>query len=236
MAANLIENVPNTTIAISPDANKQIAGAKRFEAFAADLVIDSADMKAVAAVDLNTIKKLAKDIDETRKTMTKPLDEAKKSIMAFFEPATTSLTKAESIYKQKIIAFDKTEAEKALKLQRELEEKARLQREALEKEAAELAKAGNAEAASIVAEQAQITTAPIVNIAPPKVAGISTRKNWKAEVVDVLALVKAVAEGKAPLELIAPNMTVINRYAKASEDKLNIPGVRAFNDVVIASR
>lgn len=67
-----------------------------------------------------------------------------------------------------------------------------------------------------------------VNSIVPKVAGISYRENWNADVTDLLALVKAVADGKAPLAYLQANTVALGAAARSLKTELNrIPGVRA---------
>lgn len=62
----------------------------------------------------------------------------------------------------------------------------------------------------------------------PKVAGISYRETWAAEVTDLLALVKAVAIGKAPLAYLQANTVALHAAARSLKTELNqIAGVRA---------
>ncbi len=75
------------------------------------------------------------------------------------------------------------------------------------------------------------TTAP-----PPKVEGVAFRDNWSAEVVNLMALVKAVASGAQPITYLQANQTALNQVARALKDQLTIPGVRAKNDRTTSAR
>jgi hypothetical protein len=77
---------------------------------------------------------------------------------------------------------------------------------------------------------------PAASAVPEKLAGISTSTNFKAEVTDLMALVKAVAEGKASIELLEPNTKVINQRAKALKLEFVVPGIRVYADQVISAR
>lgn len=72
--------------------------------------------------------------------------------------------------------------------------------------------------------------------ARPAAAGVSYRDNWKAEVTDLMALVQAVAGGKAPIDYLLPNATVLNALAKGKKETMAIPGVKAWNDRVVNQR
>jgi colicin import membrane protein len=128
---------------------------------------------------------------------------------------------------------------------REKEEKAR-------KEAAELEKAGKSEeaakakaeadkAAKLADERAQQAAeiqvvAPVIASTIQKVAGTSVQEKWQAEVVDMLALVKAVAEGKAPLEWLTVNQVAINKQAVATKNSLPFPGIKFFSKRIQVDR
>jgi hypothetical protein len=59
--------------------------------------------------------------------------------------------------------------------------------------------------------------------------GRVVQQNWKAEVVDLMALVQAVAAGTMPLIYLEANMTALNQAAKAMKGACNIPGVKAYD-------
>jgi len=50
---------------------------------------------------------------------------------------------------------------------------------------------------------------------------------WHAEVVDLMALVQAVADGTAPLAAVMPNADFLDDAAARDRESLKIPGVRA---------
>ena len=60
----------------------------------------------------------------------------------------------------------------------------------------------------------------------PKTPGVSSSGRWSAEIYDFSQLVKAVADGKAPIECLLPNQPFINRMAQTSRTTMNVPGVR----------
>jgi hypothetical protein len=78
--------------------------------------------------------------------------------------------------------------------------------------------------------KAEKTGQPIVLPTAPaavavKVAG-TYMERWTAQVVDLKALCKAVANGTAPTEAIMPNMTFLNRQAISYKGNLQIAGVK----------
>lgn len=94
-----------------------------------------------------------------------------------------------------------------------------------EKQAAKIEQAvesGNEEQVQRIVERAE----------DRRVEGVSYRDNWRAEVTDLLALVKAVAAGKITLDALMPNEVWLNVQARALKNSLAVPGVRAVNNRV----
>jgi hypothetical protein len=53
---------------------------------------------------------------------------------------------------------------------------------------------------------------------------------WRAEVVDLMALVRAVASGTVPLAALQPNQPFLDQEAARDEQNLALPGVRPVHD------
>ena len=62
---------------------------------------------------------------------------------------------------------------------------------------------------------------------PAKIAGISVSETWCAEVIDVEALVKAVASKKIPSISVLPNEPFLNQQARSLKEQFNFPGCKA---------
>jgi chromosome segregation ATPase len=92
------------------------------------------------------------------------------------------------------------------------------------------------ERAEILQQQARSVVAPVVQVEVPKVAGLSSRKNYKAKVTNLMALVRAVAEGTAPLAYVMANEATLNKMAKALQEQICIPGVELVQDTIKSSR
>lgn len=93
-------------------------------------------------------------------------------------------------------------------------------------------KAQKAEATGDLGKAADLReSAQTVQVAPkavevPIAPDVSTRKVWYAEVIDLKALCKAVAEGAAAPESVEPNMPFLNTVARQMKERgSNIPGV-----------
>lgn len=108
-------------------------------------------------------------------------------------------------------------------------ERLRLMEEDRLRRAEEAEAAGDDDLAEAIVDGRAPVPVPHVPIAAPvpqKVAGVSFVKKWKAEVVDMGALIKAVAAQPELRPLLAVNQVALNRMASALGDALNIPGVR----------
>lgn len=247
-------------------AAKEETAAQSTLTVARTYVIDSPEMAEAAADDLGQIKQRIKLLDEQRMSITKPLDEAKARIMDLFRKPKALLEEAEGVLKRSLLTWQEAERKKAEELRRQQEEAARKLREeeqrkaaeaekariAAEEEARKAAEVGDAEAMFAAeekaAEAAQVVAvatetaealqhaAPVAVAAPAKLAGVSTREEWKAEVTDLMALIKAVAAGTESPDLLMANMPEINKRAKALKKEFNVPGIRTFPQQVIAAR
>lgn len=57
--------------------------------------------------------------------------------------------------------------------------------------------------------------------------GNATRRTWGAEVVDIMALVKAVSAGAVPIQALEANTVFLNGQARMLKSALSYPGVKA---------
>ncbi len=109
--------------------------------------------------------------------------------------------------------------------------------EELKQQAEQTAAAGAAEAEAIANTADMVVAAPApVATAAPKVAGLSTRQNWKARLTDKMALIRFVAEHPEHQHLLDVNQSALNQLAKAQKDAMRLPGVEAYPDAVMSAR
>lgn len=137
--------------------------------------------------------------------------------------------KAKAVVDGKVKKFQREETERrrieaevirAAQEKRLTEEKLRL--------AADLEAKGDMKAADRVLDEPVIVE-PVVVVAV-KAEGRVYVHNWKAEVGDLMALVKAVALGTTSITFLQANMTALNAQAASLKGALAIPGVKAFDD------
>lgn len=143
---------------------------------------------------------------------------------------------AEAKHLEPIVLMTKSISDEAKKYQFKQDEKNRKlladARAVAEKEAEErrMAELLRAEKSGNQAQIEQLLSAPIRVMVPvvaqvvtPKIDGYSTRKNWKARLIEG-------QEHLVPREYCSPDMKKLNAMAKAHESAFNVPGAEAYND------
>ena len=87
----------------------------------------------------------------------------------------------------------------------------------------------NAEAVAIAREPV-VTPVVVVDRTVPKVSGGPIyRTVWDVQVVDLMALVRAVAAGTVPLHALKANEVFLRQQATSLKDAFRIPGCRAYS-------
>ena len=79
--------------------------------------------------------------------------------------------------------------------------------------------------------------APVTVAAPTKLAGVSSRKVWKAGITDRAAAIKAMANDPAYQHLLTIDESALNKLAAAMKNpNCPIAGVVFYEDSVISAR
>jgi hypothetical protein len=84
-----------------------------------------------------------------------------------------------------------------------------------------------AQAASEAKDGAIASPVIVQSAGPQKTRGKVERETWRAEVADIMKLVKEVAAERVPVAAILPNQSYLNKRADADREAFNIPGVVA---------
>jgi len=187
---------------------------------------------------LKNVKRLMNEVKETFAEPKAAADHTHKVICAAETKHMTPLKRSELTIKNLISGYidlcerQRREAErKAQEIARKQAEEERL---ALAVEAEQIA---GKEAADAILAAPVVVERPIVAAMPAqKISGISSRKNYKAEVIDLMALVRAVAAKEVPLSALEANMKFLNNQAKALQANLIYPGVRVIAENIIGAR
>ena len=199
--------------------------------------ITTPEMAIAAGEDLKDIKRLAKQVNEKRLAITRPLNDALKEVNALFKPAKAFLSEAEALLKSKILEFQNEQERIARIAQAKADAEVRKEREKLERRAAKAEAKGKEDKAEELREQAETQIAPIVTSAAPKLAGISRRETWKAEVTDKRLFLKYIVdEHIGLLGIVHISQSALNNLARLRKDDLNMPGIKAVKEASIAAR
>jgi len=136
----------------------------------------------------------------------------------------------------KCAAWVRAEQAKLAEEKRRAEEIAcRLAEDAALRAAEALQKEGMTAAADAVLE-APIVAPKIVMEQVATDTGVSYRDTYSAEVIDLMALVKAVAAGTAPIYFLQADQTALNGWARSSKGTLPLPGVKVNVQTIQARR
>jgi hypothetical protein len=197
------------------------------ERIASAIEIDSDAEEQMAIDSCAEIKRYAKQIEEARVKEKEPFKVIAEYIDDCFRPLTVSFKTADETIKDKIKKW-RIKKEQI----RQVEEKKRLaeyQKKIAEEQAK--AKKEKREAEIIVPPPAVLPTQTKGNT-----ASAPTRKTWKAEVVDPALFIKAIAEGKAPIEAIEIKASFINAQAKQYKRDGVYPGIKFYEDIDVSIR
>lgn len=117
----------------------------------------------------------------------------------------------------------RAEEQEAAAETRRQKEQDRLHQERLDSEAEQRERSARAETLETRAET--VSTAPVAPA--PKVKGISTRKKWTYEVVDL---------AKVPREYLQLNTVAVGGVVRALKGETNIPGIRVTSEDIMSAR
>ena len=205
-------------------------------------VVDN-ESYVVAAELLKGIKALRRRIGEVFDPHVTRAHEAHKALVREKKDAEAPLTEAEGLIKRALVTYteDQERARRAEEQrlredarrreeQRRLEEAAALERQAVD--------SGNV-ALGIEAQTLLDTPVetPAVQVAPttPKVAGISYRDTYRAQLVNLMALVTHVATHPEHANLLTLNQPAANQLARSLKTNLRVPGLEVVVQTVPAA-
>lgn len=191
--------------------------------------------------DLNHYRR---KIEDKRTSLVQPLNKVVKDINALFKAPRDQIDVLRAKLKKKMNGYvqrqEQIERERREQEEQEARDRAARLREAQEAAAAVSAEENieddtmvqvldqQAEAAEVEAEKA-----PAQRTAPRRgdKSTVSVIKTWKAEVVDVKALCRSVADGKLPAGLVTIDQGELNGMARVIEKECTRDGIRYYQDV-----
>lgn len=206
-------------------------------------VVDQAAY-AEAGELLGGIKALRREVDAAFDDIIAAAHRSHKTAVAKKQQAEAPLLQAEAILKQAMATFYQQEATRRREEELQRQEEARRREEtrrldeaaALEREAHATANADlQAEAEALLDQPVYVPPAPLAP-AVQKVAGVSHRETWSAQLVNLDTLIKFVAAHPEHTNLLTFNQTAANQLARSMKGNLKVDGVRALNTPVVAAR
>lgn len=246
-----------------PDAVALTGRAKQALSFINEFTIDSNEDFDLAAEELRAIKTRQKDIETQRTGITVPLNTALKAINDLFRGLSV-LDQAETLLKQKMLAWSNEQQRLADIARREAEALAQAERDRLAKEtqaawyeaqakqaeAKKQLEAGNEAAAAQATAEAQraqavatsaaataeMVVAPVQVVEAPKAKGISTSTRIDFEVTNLHMLVMHVAQNPELIGLLQVDTVRLRAYVKGLGTACKLPGVAVREAQTMAAR
>lgn len=179
-------------------------------------------------------------IEAKRKSLVSPLNTVVREINALFKVPIARIDKVITIAKKKLSRF----AEAMLAIEREkkrqAEEEARKEREEAARLADKLAQGAGTigeETGQEILKQAEDKEVKVekkkaaVKVGRGKASSVITTTTWKAAVTDKMELIKAVAAGRMPPEVLEVNMPALNKIATDTRLEREVDGVRYWEAV-----
>ncbi len=203
---------------------------------AKDIIIQNAEQQASALELLKGIRATIKKAKDKFKSIKDPMNAAKNAVLALEHEIIDPWEESEKIISTANSNYILAEKKRAEAEQREASRKIREEQERLAlEEAQRLEDSGESAGAEQVLEKAIARPAPVVVIAPQtaKVAGITSRVNYSAEVSDLKALVEYCLSKPELIEIyLTANSVAINQLARQRKGEFNMPGCKLVEKYV----
>jgi len=191
-----------------------------------------------AVAFLSVVKQMRQEIDRTFDPIISKAHAAHKEACEQKRRVEAPVVEAERIVKGAIGGFALEQKRLAEAEGERLRQEAEAQEQELRQELSLRVKAAGAseEEVRAIVESPSTAPPPVAQPSYEQDTRVSTRANWKAEVTDFKLLVKAASEKDELLSLLQANQTALNQLAKAMKEKMNVAGVRAYNDTVVSAK
>lgn len=173
------------------------------------------------------LKAIEKEINDTFDPVIKSAYEAHKAAIAARDKHRSPIIEAEKIVKLKMGEFQKVEEKRLREEEERLREMARQEEEAERNRMADrLIEEGRPEEALALLGQ-QVETPPIImpEMTAPKIKGVMTRTVWKFRIKD---------EKLIPRDYLVVDEVKIGKMIRATEGKIEIPGIEVYQEKEIA--
>lgn len=202
-------------------------------------VVDSQEtLKAAGAMLTDVVKPLLKEIEKSCDPVCAAANAVHKAACDQRSDLKAPLLEAEKLFKQKMGTWVTAENARVAAEQKRIDDEqaaAEAKRKRLEQDS--LARAAEQEAAgkkgqatqtmnrAIERSERPITPPRAAPAAPAKVKGVSMGEVWECEIMDKMAFLQAIVDGKIPKTVLKIEIGVMNRLAQASDGQVDWPGV-----------
>lgn len=216
--------------------SQELVKAEEMFVAAENLVIHSKEDSEGAADWLKDVKKAMNELEKQRTAITKPINDSLKKINELFKRPKAVLARTEAGIKKAMLAWTQAERARIQKEQEAARKKAEAEQKRKETWAAKAEERGDTERAEELREAAEEIVPDTVAEAVHKPEGIYTQKRWTAEVVDLQAMITAIATGNLSSEAVEPNIQFLNALAKRLQGNVLVPGVKFIETESVAAR
>lgn len=222
---------------VQPDRAELAAEYSPLVAQAESVTVTCVEEHGAAQSYLADLARAKRRVEERLNPIIKSAHEAHRGLTALRGDLIKPLDAARRVVSSKLDVYEREQRRIADEQRRQAEEAARKAAEERQlQDAIAAEEAGDsAEAEAILDEQ---VPEPVVAVPTQtaKVAGVTTQERWHAEVVDMIGLVRHVAENPEWIALLEPAMPQLNGLARSQRGAMRIPGVRAVAETVRAVR
>lgn len=203
--------------------------------------VTSPESRGAATEFLRNIRALREAAEEHHRPIIKAAFDAHKVATAALRKIDDPLVAAETKVKRLIGSYDFEQERLRREEQHRLEAEARRRREEEALAAAEAAHQAGATEAEADAVLEETLAAPIevtapMPAAPVNTGGVNTRKNYKAQVVDLGQLLEFVLKTPEMRHLVKVDEPALNSLARVQKELFNVPGCRVQIEANVAVR
>lgn len=200
-------------------------------------IVDDEELTTVGDL-VKMLQRRRLKLEDKRKSLTGPLNKVVKDINDLFKgprDAIDAIVAKGKKHMDNYVQAQHAIADAKRRAEREAAEQERREAEDMARKLANMSEVGKETADKVIAQaEAQVVqTAKPAKVAPKRgrTSTVITTKVWKAEVLDVLALAKGVAEGRLPTHMIEPNMRALTEMAREMKKDIEVDGVRFYQHV-----
>lgn len=208
-----------TAIALRPGEDVEVRGyyheSMKLLEYAEQRVIKTVDDTKTATNDLSIISKLKKLMVDKRVEMLEPHVKAADDIRATYNFLMSPILEADKITRKKMLDFD-TE-----------QKRIRAEQEAINQQKLEVAERQKKLTGELIETNLVEVQPEISSTTRAEMGMAGQRDNWKWEIIDPLLI---------PREYLVVDNAQLTAIARRHHDKKPIPGVRFFNEPIIAVR